>query len=63
MDECKILFKLIGNVLWNQATFIVENLRVVVHAILAFKNTGLKNISIPEMSLILNSERLLHAAL
>lgn len=34
LNESEILFKLIVYVLENQATFVVENLRAIVHAIL-----------------------------
>lgn len=34
LDESEVLFKLIVYVLWNQATFVVKNLRIVVHTIL-----------------------------
>ncbi len=37
LDERKVLFKLIVYVLWNQATLVVENLRIIVHAILDSK--------------------------
>ena len=37
LDESEVLFKLIVYVLGNQATFVIENLRVIVHAILDCK--------------------------